>query len=66
ITDRKKDMIVVSGFKVFPNEVEACIAAHPLVAEVAVLGVPDDRTGEAVRAFIVPKAAGLTSEEVLV
>ena len=45
ITDRKKDMIVVSGFKVFPNEVEACIAAHPLVAEVAGLGVPDDRTG---------------------
>ncbi|MGI5865214.1 MAG: 1-acylglycerol-3-phosphate O-acyltransferase [Myxococcales bacterium] len=66
ITDRKKDMIVVSGFKVFPNEVEACIAAHPLVAEVAVLGVPDERTGEAVRAFVVPKSAGLTAEDVLV
>jgi len=53
ITDRKKDMIIVSGFNVFPNEVEACIALHPDVADVAVVGVPDDNTGEAVRAFVV-------------
>lgn len=53
ITDRKKDMIIVSGFNVFPNEVEACIAQHPDVADVAVVGVPDEATGEAVRAFVV-------------
>ena len=53
ITDRKKDMIIVSGFNVFPNEVEACIALHPDVADVAVVGVPDEGTGEAVRAFVV-------------
>ena len=53
ITDRKKDMIIVSGFNVFPNEVEACIALHPDVADVAVVGVPSDDTGEAV-VFQVP------------
>lgn len=53
ITDRKKDMIIVSGFNVFPNEVEACIAQHPDVADVAVVGFPSEDTGEAVRAFIV-------------
>jgi len=53
ITDRKKDMIIVSGFNVFPNEVEACIAMHPDVADVAVVGIPNDDTGEAVRAFVV-------------
>jgi long-chain acyl-CoA synthetase len=53
ITDRKKDMIIVSGFNVFPNEVEACIALHPEVADVAVVGVPNEVTGEAVRAFVV-------------
>jgi len=53
ITDRKKDMIIVSGFNVFPNEVEACIAQHPDVADVAVVGEPSDLTGEAVRAFVV-------------
>ena len=46
-------MIIVSGFNVFPNEVEACIAMHPDVADVAVVGVPDEDTGEAVRAFVV-------------
>jgi len=55
ITDRKKDMIIVSGFNVFPNEVEACIAMHPDVADVAVVGVPDEDTGEAVRAFVVSR-----------
>ncbi|MEL7465787.1 MAG: AMP-binding protein [Pseudomonadota bacterium] len=53
IVDRKKDMVVVSGFNVYPNEVEDVIAAHPAVVEVAVIGVPDDASGEAVKAFIV-------------
>ncbi len=55
ITDRKKDMIIVSGFNVFPNEVEACIALHPDVADVAVVGIPSEATGEAVRAFVVSR-----------
>src|SRR3546814_1272167 len=55
IVDRKKDMIAVSGFKVYPNEVEAVIAAHPGVLECAVVGVPDDHSGEAVKAFVVKK-----------
>ena len=63
ITDRKKDMIIVSGFNVFPNEVEACIALHPDVADVAVVGVPDESTGEAVRAFVVSRKH-LTAEEI--
>ena len=63
ISDRKKDMIIVSGFNVFPNEVEACIALHPEVADVAVVGVPSEATGEAVRAFIVARSE-LTVEEI--
>jgi long-chain acyl-CoA synthetase len=63
ITDRKKDMIIVSGFNVFPNEVEACIALHPEVADVAVVGIPDAATGEAVRAFIVARGE-LTAEAI--
>ena len=55
IVDRKKDMILVSGFNVYPNEVEAVIAAHPGVADTAVVGVPDDETGEIVVAFVTPK-----------
>ena len=55
IVDRKKDMILVSGFNVYPNEVEAVLAEHPAIAEVCVLGVPDPLCGEAVVAFIVPK-----------
>ena len=53
IVDRKKDMVVVSGFNVYPNEVEDVLAAHPAVVEAAVIGVPDDASGEAVKAFIV-------------
>ena len=53
IVDRKKDMILVSGFNVYPNEVEAVLAEHPGVAEVCVLGAPDPLCGEAVVAFIV-------------
>lgn len=55
IVDRKKDMILVSGFNVYPNEVEDCLAKHPHVQEVAVIGIPDGASGEAVKAFIVPR-----------
>jgi long-chain acyl-CoA synthetase len=64
IVDRKKDMILVSGFNVYPNEVEAVIAQHPGVADVAVVGVPDQDTGEWVVAYVVRKDAGLTVEAV--
>jgi long-chain acyl-CoA synthetase len=63
IVDRKKDMINVSGFNVFPNEVENVIADHEKVLEVAVIGVPDDNSTEAVKAFIVKKDPSLTEEE---
>lgn len=65
IVDRKKDMILVSGFNVYPNEVEDVIADHEKVLEVAVIGVPDEKTTEAVKAFIVKKDPSLTEEEVL-
>jgi long-chain acyl-CoA synthetase len=64
IVDRKKDMILVSGFNVYPNEVEDAIARMDEVLEVAVIGMPDDRSGEAVRAYIVPQGDGLTEEAV--
>jgi long-chain acyl-CoA synthetase len=64
IVDRKKDLIVISGFKVFPNEVEAVLAEHPGVGEVCVLGTPDPLCGEAVVAFIVKKDPSLTAEQV--
>lgn len=57
IVDRIKDMILVSGFNVYPNEVEAALAEHPAVAESICVGIPDARTGEAVKAFIVPRSA---------
>ena len=62
IVDRKKDMVVVSGFNVYPNEVEDVLAAHPGVLEVAVIGVPDGATGEAVAAYVVKSDPGITSE----
>jgi len=62
IVDRKKDMVLVSGFNVFPNEVEAVATACPGVAECAAIGVPDERTGEAVRLFVV-KAADAQLDE---
>ncbi|MBI5129483.1 MAG: long-chain fatty acid--CoA ligase [Rhodopseudomonas palustris] len=65
IVDRKKDMILVSGFNVYPNEVEEVIASHPGVLECAVVGVPDKRTSEAVKAFIVKKDPDLTAEDVI-
>ncbi len=63
IVDRKKDMILVSGFNVFPNEVEDVVASHPGVLEAAVIGVPDERSGEAVKLFVVKKDPNLTAEE---
>ena len=66
ITDRKKDMILVSGFNVYPNEVEGVIASHPGVRECAVIGIPDSRSGEAVKAFVVKKDPALTSEALIV
>lgn len=63
IVDRKKDMIIVSGFNVYPNEIEAVLAQHPKVLEAAVIGVPDKNSGESVRAFIVARDKSLTTEE---
>jgi long-chain acyl-CoA synthetase len=65
IVDRKKDMILVSGFNVYPNEVEEVIASHPGVLECAVIGVEDAKSGEAVKAFVVRKDPALTGEEVI-
>ncbi len=64
IVDRKKDMILVSGFNVYPNEVEDVIAAMDQVLEVGVIGVSDARTGESVRAYVVPLVEGLTEDAV--
>ena len=64
IVDRKKDMIVVSGFKVFPNELEEVVSLLPGVLECAVIGVPSDDTGEAVKLFIVRSDLNLTEEQV--
>jgi long-chain acyl-CoA synthetase len=64
IVDRKKDMILVSGFNVYPNEVEDVIAGMEGVLEVAAIGVPDEKSGEAVKVFIVKKDPSLTAEQV--
>ena len=65
IVDRKKDMVLVSGFNVYPNEVEEVLTKHPGIAEAAVIGVPDERTGEAVQAFIVKRDPALTADDVI-
>jgi long-chain acyl-CoA synthetase len=65
IVDRKKDMILVSGFNVYPNEVEEALTRHPGVAEAAVIGIPDEKTGEAVQAFIVKRDPNLTADDVI-
>jgi len=65
IVDRKKDMILVSGFNVYPNEIEDVLALHPKVLEVAAVGVPDEKSGEVVSVFVVKKDPSLTKEEVL-
>ncbi|MFN0174204.1 MAG: AMP-binding protein [Saprospiraceae bacterium] len=64
IVDRKKDMILVSGFNVYPNEIEDVLAMHPKVLESAALGIPDEKSGEVVKVFIVKKDPSLTEEEV--
>jgi long-chain acyl-CoA synthetase len=65
ITDRKKDMIVVSGFKVFPNEIEDVVMMHPGVLEVAAIGVHDEKSGEAVKIVVVKKDPALTRQQLL-
>ncbi len=63
IVDRKKDMILVSGFNVFPNEIEDVVASHPKVLEVAAIGAPDDKAGEVVKICVVKKDSSLSADE---
>ena len=65
IVDRKKDMILVSGFNVYPNEIEGVVAGHPGVLECAAVGVPDKKSGEAVRLYVVKKDDAVTSDDVM-
>jgi long-chain acyl-CoA synthetase len=65
IVDRKKDMILVSGFNVFPNEIEDVVSTHPKIFEVAAIGVPDEKTTEAIKLFVVKKDESLTAEELI-
>ena len=65
IVDRKKDMVIVSGFNVYPNEVEDVVVSHPGVVEAAVIGVPDDKSGEAVKVFVVKADESLTEADVI-
>src|SRR5450830_974714 len=66
IVDRKKDMILVSGFNVYPNEIESVVAGHPGVLECACIGVPDEHSGEAVKVFVVRKDPNLTVADLMV
>lgn len=65
LVDRKKDTIVVSGFNVYPNEIEEVVASHPDILEVACLGIPDEKTGEAIKIFVVAKDKSLTKEQII-
>ncbi|MCE1240238.1 MAG: long-chain-fatty-acid--CoA ligase [Azonexaceae bacterium] len=65
LVDRKKDMILVSGFNVYPNEVEEAVAMHPGVIDVAAIGVPDERSGEAVKIFVVRKDPRVTEQDLI-
>ena len=65
IVDRKKDMIIVSGFNVYPNEIEDVVALHPGVLEVGAVGVPDEKSGEVPKIVVVKKDPGLTSEALI-
>ena len=65
IVDRQKDMILVSGFNVYPNEIEEYVASHPKVLECAAIGIPDDKSGEVVKLFIVKKEKSLTEKEIV-
>ena len=64
IVDRKKDMIIVSGFNVFPNEIEDVVTSHPKVVECAAVGIPDAKSGEAVKVYVVPTNEGVTANEI--
>jgi long-chain acyl-CoA synthetase len=63
IVDRKKDMILVSGFNVYPNEIEQVVSLHPGVLECAAIGIPDDKSGEAVKLFVVKSEQGVSEED---
>jgi long-chain acyl-CoA synthetase len=65
IVDRKKDMILVSGFNVYPNEIEDVLVLHPKVLEAAAIGIPDEKSGESVKVFVVKKDQSLTEDEVI-
>ena len=65
LVDRKKDMILVSGFNVYPNEVEEAVAMHPGVMDVAAIGVADEHSGEAVKIFVVRKDPRVTEKELI-
>ncbi len=65
VVDRKKDMILVSGFNVYPNEIEEIVSEHPGVLDVGAVGVPDDKTGEAIKVVVVKKDPNLTAEDVI-
>ena len=65
LVDRKKDMILVSGFNVYPNEIEDVVAAHPKVLEVACIGIPDEKSGEVVKIYVAKKDASLTEKELI-
>jgi long-chain acyl-CoA synthetase len=65
IEDRKKDMIVVSGFKVYPNEVEDAVTLHPDIVEAAAIGIPSEQSGEFVKVFVVSKSEKLTAADVI-
>lgn len=65
LVDRKKDMILVSGFNVYPNEIEEVLVSHPAIKEVAVIGVPSVQTGEAIKAFVVSSDHSLTEADII-
>ena len=65
MVDRKKDMVIVSGFNVFPNEIEAILSSHPKIDEVAVIGVPCEKTGEALKAFVIGNDVNLRADELI-
>jgi long-chain acyl-CoA synthetase len=64
IVDRKKDMILVSGFNVFPNEIEDVVAGMPGILEVAAVGIPDEKSGEAVKLVVVKKDSSITADDI--
>ena len=65
IVDRKKDMILVSGFNVYPNEIEDVVSLHPDIIEAACIGIDDKKTGEAVKLFVVKSNASLSEKEII-